>query len=141
MPTYRIVTLGCKLNQADSSALEARLRHLGLDRAPSGTGAAAAADLVVLNTCTVTARADRDARQLARRLRRTNPGATLIATGCFAERDPDSLSRMPEVDSVVGLRDQAARVASLAGDALGLSAPPPTEDLGPFGTTLAWPLS
>src|SRR4029077_13196521 len=58
VPTYRIVTLGCKLNQADSAALEARLRSLGLRRAPVDEAGASGADLVVLNTCTVTANAD-----------------------------------------------------------------------------------
>ena len=121
MPTYRIVTLGCKLNQADSLAVEEGLRALGLRRA------AGPSDLVVLNTCTVTGNADREARQMARRLRRQNPRATLIATGCFAERAPAHLGRLPEVDHVVGLRDQAATVAGLAAGALGFgrgSAPP-----------------
>ena len=130
MPTYRILTLGCKLNQADSGALEARLVGLGLRRAPETGGAAAPtseapADLVVLNTCTVTAGADREARQLTRRLRRTHPGATLIVTGCYAERDGGALASLPGVDHVVGMRDQAGQVAALAAAALGLPAPPP----------------
>jgi len=146
MPTYRILTLGCKLNQADSGALEARLVGLGLRRAPE-----APADLVILNTCTVTAGADREARQLARRLRRTHPEATLIVTGCYAERDGGALASLPGVDHVVGMRDQAGRVAALAARALGLPVPPPgapgsTEataaaveplDLGRFGATIA----
>jgi threonylcarbamoyladenosine tRNA methylthiotransferase MtaB len=131
VPTFRIVTLGCKLNQADSGALEARLRGLGLRRlSESGE-----ADIVVLNTCTVTAGADREARQIARRLRRSNPHATLIATGCYAEREPATLSGLPGVDHVVGMRDQVSRVLSLAARALGLPMPPPRDALGPFGTT------
>jgi len=130
MSTYRILTLGCKLNQADSGALEARLVGLGLRRAPETGGdetptGEAPADLVVLNTCTVTAGADREARQLTRRLRRTHPGATLIVTGCYAERDGGALASLPGVDHVVGMRDQAGRVAALAAAALGLPAPPP----------------
>ncbi len=134
MATFRIVTLGCKLNQADSSALEARLVLLGLRRAPSGS---TPADLVVLNTCTVTGNADREARQITRRLRRANPQAVLIATGCYAERDAGALRRLPQVDDVVGMRDQAARVAAVAADALGLVAPAVPNDLGPFGATRA----
>src|SRR5213594_788096 len=99
MPHYRIVTLGCKLNQAESSDLEARLRALGLTRAP-GTEAGGASEIVILNTCTVTGNADREARQIARRLRRENPGATLIATGCYAERDPDALRTVTGIDHV-----------------------------------------
>ena len=151
MSTYRIVTLGCKLNQADSAALEARLRALGLARAagdaPTAQDASTAADLVVLNTCTVTGGADREARQIARRLRRANPRATLIVTGCYAERDGRTLATLPGIDHVVGMRDQAGRIAALAGAALGLEAPggesggttPPDSpiDLGRFGATAA----
>ncbi len=133
MPTYRIVTLGCKLNQADSSALEAVLRRLGLARASDAAGQPA--DLVVLNTCTVTAGADREARQIARRLRRQNPRALLLATGCSAERDPGSLRAAAGVDHVVGMRDQAARVRDLAAAAFGIAVDPALRDLGPFGAT------
>ncbi len=139
MPTYRIVTLGCKLNQADAAALEARLRRLGLERADDADAGSPdrdpGADLVVLNTCTVTAAADREARQIARRLRRRNPRATLIATGCYAERDASALRAIAGIDHVVGLRDQAARVASLAAAALGLTIDREERELGPFGAT------
>jgi threonylcarbamoyladenosine tRNA methylthiotransferase MtaB len=134
VPTYRLVTLGCKLNQADSSALEARLKALGLVRA------AGPADLVLLNTCTVTGNADREARQIARRLRRANPRATLIVTGCYAERDGAVLASIPGVDHVVGMRDQAGRVEALARAALAIEARGAGEgglDLGPFGATAA----
>jgi len=159
VPTYRIVTLGCKLNQADSSALEARLRRLGMrraaeGRAPGGAGGAesgadggreAGADLVLLNTCTVTGGADREARQIARRLRRTNPGATLVVTGCYAERDAEALRGIAGVDAVVGMADQAGRVERIARAALGLddavaSVVDPAAgglDLGRFGETIA----
>jgi threonylcarbamoyladenosine tRNA methylthiotransferase MtaB len=159
VPSYRIVTLGCKLNQADSAALEARLRALGLTRAgdaaardgaPAIGGAPTSADLVVLNTCTVTGGADREARQIARRLRRANPRARLIVTGCYAERDGRALAALPGVDHVVGMRDQAGRVEALARAALGITPPPgaapclppgpPSDggiDLGRFGATLA----
>ncbi len=134
MSTYRIVTLGCKLNQADSTALAASLERLGMRRAgPGGPGAA----LVILNTCTVTAGADREARQIARRLRRENPDALLVATGCYAERDGGALLSLPEIDEVVGMRDQAERVARLAAGAFGLSESDAPRDLGPFGATVA----
>ncbi len=135
MPTYRIVTLGCKLNQADSSAVEAGLRRLGLRRAPVDGEAPAGADVVILNTCTVTANADREARQIARRLRAANPGALLIATGCYAERDPGGLRSVPGIDHVVSLQQQEATVPALAAAALGIDRPRDGHDLGPFGTT------
>ena len=140
MPTYRIVTLGCKLNQADSASLEARLRSLGLRRVdagdpPDGSPEGGTADLVILNTCTVTHNADREARQIARRLRRGNPRATLIATGCYAERDPRALEALQVVDHVVGMKDQAARVTMLAAKALGLPYDPEHHDLGAHGAT------
>jgi len=135
VPTYRIVTLGCKLNQADSAALEARLRLLGLRRAPAEEGPAAGADVVILNTCTVTAHADREARQIARRLRRANPQALLIATGCYAERDPHGLKTVPGIDHVVPLREQEETVPALAAAALGIDRRHIELDLGPQGTT------
>ncbi|HEV8701006.1 MAG TPA: MiaB/RimO family radical SAM methylthiotransferase [Candidatus Polarisedimenticolia bacterium] len=138
MPTYRIVTLGCKLNQADSSALETRLRALGFDRAAGGADHRPGdrADLVVLNTCTVTARADREARQIARRLRGDNPRAVLIATGCYAERDPAGLRSVAGVDHVVPLREQIETVPALAARAFGLlDHSSQALDLGPFGAT------
>jgi threonylcarbamoyladenosine tRNA methylthiotransferase MtaB len=138
VPTYRIVTLGCKLNQADSSALESALLRLGLSRAPGTAGGAssAPADVVILNTCTVTAGADREARQIARRLRRLNPDALLVATGCSAERDPQSLRRVAGVDHVVGMEGQAARVRGLVAAALEIPLDPLAPlDLGPFGAT------
>lgn len=95
--TWRIVTLGCKLNQSDSAALAGRLGGAET-RAAEGE----AADLVLLNSCTVTHRADREARRLVRTLRRDNPRATLAVTGCAARRDARMFSAMPEVDVVLG---------------------------------------
>ena len=135
MPTYRIATLGCKLNQADSAALEARLRLLGLRRISDDGGAPAGADVVILNTCTVTANADREARQIARRLRGANPGALLVVTGCYAQRDPGGLRSFPGVDHVVPLEEREARIPALVSDALGIDAPGADLDLGPGGTT------
>jgi threonylcarbamoyladenosine tRNA methylthiotransferase MtaB len=137
VPTYRIVTLGCKLNQADSAGLEARLRALGLERAGGATEGRgeAPADLVILNTCTVTHNADREARQIARRLRRQNPGATLVATGCYAQRDPRELRAVPGIDHVVGLREQEGRIPAIAAAAFGLRPDPEPRVLGLLGAT------
>src|SRR5437773_2464614 len=98
MPTYRIVTLGCKLNQADSAALEGRLRLMGFKRAVEVGDETTedAADVVIVNTCTVTANADRQARQILRRLRGANRDAVVIATGWYAgsrERSEEPCAR------------------------------------------------
>ena len=96
--TVAIHTHGCKLNQADSQALARRFRAAGyLVVAPSD-----AADVVVLNTCTVTAAADSKARQFLRAARRRNPDALVVATGCYAQRAPAELEALPEVSLVVG---------------------------------------
>jgi len=95
--TWRIVTLGCKLNQFDSAAVAGRLGGAA-SRAAEGE----AADLVLLNSCTVTHRADREARRLLRALRRDNPRATVVVMGCAAKRDAQMFRDMPEVDAVLG---------------------------------------
>src|SRR5262245_64872949 len=117
-------------------ALEARLRLLGLRRLPSdGDAARTGADVVILNTCTVTANADREARQIARRLRAANPRALLVATGCYAERDPVSLRSASGVDHVVRLSEQETRVTALVAETLGLEGRRADLELGPGGTT------
>ena len=96
--TVAIHTHGCKLNQADSQELARRFQEAGYRIvAPH-----AAADLVVLNTCTVTAAADAKARQYLRRARRRNPAAVVVATGCYAQRAPAELENLPEVSLVIG---------------------------------------
>ncbi len=97
--TYAVLTLGCKLNQADSAEVAGRL---------GGASKAARlkdADLIVLNTCTVTHRADREARRLIRAVRRSNPGAVLAVMGCAVKRDAAAFRAMPEVDAVLESRD------------------------------------
>jgi threonylcarbamoyladenosine tRNA methylthiotransferase MtaB len=93
---FSIVTFGCRVNQSDSLRLEEDLRRRGGEPAPS-----AAADLVIVNTCSVTASADQGARQTIRRISRENPGAQIVATGCYATRSPEELSALPNVVRVV----------------------------------------
>ncbi len=96
--TVAIHTHGCKLNQADSQTLAREFREAGyLVVDPSE-----AADIVVLNTCTVTATADSKARQFLRAARRRNPEAVVVATGCYAQRAPSELEGMDAVSLVVG---------------------------------------
>lgn len=93
---YAIVTFGCRVNQADSLRIEEDLRAAGGVDVPS-----ADADLVVVNTCSVTATADQGARQTIRRIARENPRARIIATGCYATRCEDEVAGLPNVVRVV----------------------------------------
>jgi len=115
--TFRITTHGCKLNLADSSEAAARLRAQGLRPASGGEEA----QVVVVNTCTVTHRADADGRQALLRARRQNPGALIIATGCYAERDSAAVSALPGIDLVLR-REERPALGVRAAAALGLQA-------------------
>jgi threonylcarbamoyladenosine tRNA methylthiotransferase MtaB len=95
---FYIENFGCRATQADGAALEQQFRERGMERA----GAARDAEIVVLNTCTVTESADKDARASIRRLQRENPDCRILVTGCYAQRAPDELARMPGVTWVVG---------------------------------------
>ena len=93
---YAIVTFGCRVNQADSLRIEEDLRARGaLEASP------AAADLVVVNTCSVTASADQGARQTIRRIARDNPSARIVVTGCYATREPAAVAHLPSVLRIV----------------------------------------
>jgi len=96
--TFYVENFGCRATQADGAALERDLLEVGLTRAL----ATAQAELVVLNTCTVTTSADHDARATIRRIHREIPGARIIVTGCYAQRAPDELASLPGVALVVG---------------------------------------
>lgn len=78
-----------------------------------------AADVVVVNTCTVTRRADQEARQLVRRIARESPHARIVVTGCYAQRAPEELAGLEGVAAVVGLRDRAALVERIRALAVG----------------------
>lgn len=107
---YAIVTFGCRVNQADSLRIEEDLRARGgIEASPS------AADLLVVNTCSVTATADQGARQTIRRLARENPDARILVTGCYATRRPDEVAALPGVVRVLS-NDDKFRVADMAGE-------------------------
>ena len=89
---------GCRATQADGTAIEGQLADLGLERAPSS----ATADVVVVNTCTVTAAADQDARAAIRRIHRANPHCEILVTGCYAQRAPEEVAALPGVARVIG---------------------------------------
>ena len=109
-----MITFGCRVNQADSAGLESRLRAAGASPAPIDS-----ADVVVVNSCTVTASADQGTRQAIRRIARVNPRAQVIATGCYASRDAGAVAALPGVVAVVPNEEKEA----LAERILDLAAP------------------
>ena len=98
MPGFFVENFGCRATQADGAALERQFEEQGLSRASSPKNAS----VVVLNTCTVTTGADQDARAAIRRVRRQNPEARIVVTGCYAQRAPEEIAALPGVDVVVG---------------------------------------
>lgn len=93
-----IATLGCKVNQCESAGIAASLKARGMTVVPFETEA----DGYVINTCTVTARTDYQSRQLIRRAIRKNPQAVILVTGCYAQRNPDEIARIPGVRFIAG---------------------------------------
>lgn len=111
---YYVQNFGCRATQADGAAVEEGLRARGLVAAAEP----GSADVMVVNTCTVTAAADADARRWIRRARRENPSARLLVTGCYAQRAPEELAGLPGVEWVVGNSHKSEIAALLAGEAL-----------------------
>ena len=98
MTTFHIEQFGCRATHADGAALERQLR----DRGCIAVSVAALADIVIVNTCTVTAAADSQARDAIRKIHAHNPSAQVIVTGCYAQRAPEELAALPGVSWVVG---------------------------------------
>jgi threonylcarbamoyladenosine tRNA methylthiotransferase MtaB len=93
---YAIVTFGCRVNQADSFQIEEQLIAAGATPSNSGD-----ADLVVVNTCSVTSAADQGTRQIVRKIARENPQARIVVTGCYATRRPDEVAGLPGVVQII----------------------------------------
>ena len=108
MGKFFVQNFGCRATQADGAALESLLAAKGLEAALERRSA----DLVVLNTCTVTAAADDDLRQAVRRVHRENPEARILVTGCYAQRAPEEIAALPGVEWVVG-NSHKAQIAEL----------------------------
>ncbi len=117
-----IATLGCKVNQYDTAVMERLFHGKGWQR----VGFDDAADAYVINSCTVTDRADADARRMARRARRNNPDSRVVMTGCYAQTSPQAVSRLDYVDYVVGLGRLPDLLSAVAGEA---TAPVSVSDL------------
>ena len=131
MPGFYVENFGCRATQADGAALERQFEERGLSRA-SGTHNAS---VVILNTCTVTTGADQDARAAIRRVRRQNPEARIVVTGCYAQRAPEELAALPGVDLVIG----NSHKHQLAEIALGSSLPTETGSFIPLGALIQRP--
>src|SRR5271156_4288860 len=91
MATFHIQQFGCRATQADGAAIESQLRAMGCSAARDS----ASADVVVVNTCTVTAAADSQAREAIRKIRAANPATRIVVTGCYAQRAPEELAGLP----------------------------------------------
>ena len=112
MRRFHVQNFGCRATQADGAAIESQLVARGLEQAERGE-----ADVVVLNTCTVTSAADDDARSAIRRAHRENPNARILVTGCYAQRAPEELAAMPGVAWVVGNSHKTSIAELIANEA------------------------
>ncbi|HZI89412.1 MAG TPA: tRNA (N(6)-L-threonylcarbamoyladenosine(37)-C(2))-methylthiotransferase MtaB [Candidatus Polarisedimenticolia bacterium] len=110
-PRVSFFTLGCRLNQHDTAAMRATLSEAGYRESVEP------GDVVIVNTCTVTRRADQEARQLVRRIHREAPGARIVVTGCYAQRAPEEWRAIPGVSTVLGTaeRDDADTLLAAVG--------------------------
>ena len=128
MATFQIVNFGCRATQADAAAIEADLLRAGCVPAHAQD----AAEVVVVNTCTVTAAADLQARQTIGAIAKQNPAARILVTGCYAQRAPEELAQLSGVNWVVG-NSHRTRIAELvrgaAEDRANISAIVPLENL------------
>lgn len=96
--SFYVENFGCRATQADGASIEQQFQEQGLSRAATATEA----QLVVLNTCTVTAAADQDARSAIRRIHRQNPNTKIVVTGCYAQRAPEEIAALQGVSQVLG---------------------------------------
>ena len=116
MAEYHVENFGCRASRADGEIIGAELRGQGMRPAAS----AGQADVVIANTCSVTAQADRTARAFLRRVHRENPSARILVTGCYAQRAPLDLADQPGVHAVIG-NSHKALVSAMAAEAVGFS--------------------
>lgn len=119
MAEYHVENFGCRASRSDGESIAASLRQQGFSEAADFS----AAHVVIVNTCSVTAEADRQARSWIRGLRRRNPAARVVVTGCYAQRAPHEIAALPGVDAVIGNSHKAL----VAKTAAAFAAEPPTQ--------------
>src|SRR4051812_4185836 len=101
-PTVSFHTLGCKLNFAETSTIGRQLREAGFIKADFDSGA----DVVVINTCSVTGNADKECRMMVRRALHANPESFIAVIGCYAQLKPEEISKIKGVDLVLGATEK-----------------------------------
>lgn len=129
MKKIAITTLGCKTNQFESGAMRESLVKEGYESVPFNQ----AADIYIINTCTVTARTDAESRRLIRRAARQNPGAKIVVTGCYAQLSAQELAELPNVALIAG-NNEKREISSLIRD-LGKEPQVLVSDIGTAGNT------
>jgi len=118
MSTFHLLNFGCRASQADGASLKRQLLEAGL----AEVDGAGRSDVAVLNTCTVTAAADAEVRQIIRRIHRANPACQILVTGCYAQRAADEIAQLPGVSWVVG-NSHKHHIAKVLGEAKKSGAP------------------
>jgi threonylcarbamoyladenosine tRNA methylthiotransferase MtaB len=138
MTTFHIQQFGCRATQADGAAIERQL----FDRGCTVASDPATAGIIVLNTCTVTAAADAQARDAIRKIHAQNPDARLIVTGCYAQRAPEELASLPGVTWVVGnshkpqIPNLVGSIASVEAGLAPLAVPATSNDFVPTASLI-----
>src|SRR5215469_7721759 len=127
MATFYIEQFGCRATQADGAAIERQLREQGC--LPAGD--CAGADVVVLNTCTVTAAADAQARDAIRKIHAANPATHIVVTGCYAQRAPEEIAALPGESFVVG-NSHKPQISALVQSIASAAETPEREDPTPY---------
>ncbi len=125
---YAVVTFGCRVNQADSLGFEEEFLAAGAEPASPDC-----ADVVVVNTCSVTATSDQGARQTIRRVARDNPSARIVVTGCYATRSPEEVAALPNVVRVVRNDDKPRLISLITEETAAVSS---VISDGPCGATI-----
>jgi threonylcarbamoyladenosine tRNA methylthiotransferase MtaB len=133
MATFHFMNFGCRASQADGAALKSQLLQAGFEEAAS----IEKSHIAVLNTCTVTAHADAEVRQVIRRIHRANPACRVLVTGCYAQRAPREIAELPGVAWVVGNSHRHQVAAVLERDLGGQKFGPPRVTQKDSSPTLA----
>lgn len=120
MSSFHLINFGCRASHADGAAIKKQLMVKGFREA-----SAEASEIAVLNTCTVTAAADAEVRQVIRRIHRANPDCRILVTGCYAQRAGDEIAKLPGVNWVIGNshKHNLVQILSANAGAAGSSAP------------------